>query len=165
LLESTLLGVAEARSDWDLPMSGLRVLVSSEMARLPRIHEIAIDLPVLAFTLGISVIAGLLFGLGRSFSMRGPGCAGLRGGGRSLTGAGERQRIRGVLVTVQVALALVLLGWLRPDDPYLPGLHRVDPGFSGARDRDRAHRISNTRSAIRKKLSGWRKRSSERWRR
>jgi len=47
-------------------------------------------LPVLAFTLGISVIAGLLFALGPAFSMRGPRlAAGLRGGGRSLTGAGN----------------------------------------------------------------------------
>jgi predicted permease len=133
LLESTLLGVAGGALGLGFAYAGLRALVSSEMARLPRIHEIAIDLPVLAFTLGISLIAGLLFGLGPVFQYARPQvAAGLRGGGRSLTGSRERHRIRGVLVTVQVALALVLLVGSGLMIRTFLALQRVDPGFSDA---------------------------------
>ena len=52
LLESTLLGVAGGALGLGFAYAGLRALVASEIARLPRIHEIAIDLPVIAFTLG-----------------------------------------------------------------------------------------------------------------
>ena len=128
LLESTLLAIAGGALGLAFAYAVLRALVSSEMARLPRIHEIAIDLPVLAFTLGISLIAGLLFGLGPVFQYaRAQVAAGLRGGGRSLTGSRERHRIRGVLVTVQVALALVLLVGSGLMIRTFLALQRVDP--------------------------------------
>jgi hypothetical protein len=133
LIESVVLGIAGGALGLGFAYAGLRALVASEIARLPRIHEIAIDLPVLAFTLGISLIAGLLFGLGPVFQYARPQvAAGLRGGGRSLTGSRERHRIRGVLVTVQVALALVLLVGSGLMIRTFLALQRVDPGFSGA---------------------------------
>jgi predicted permease len=132
-LESTLLGVAGGALGLGLAYAGLRALVASELARLPRIQEISIDLPVLAFTLGISLAAGLVFGLIPVLQHARPQvAAGLRGGGRSLTGSKERHRIRGVLVTVQVALALVLLVGSGLMIRTFRALHRVDPGFSGA---------------------------------
>ncbi len=133
LLESTLLGLAGGALGLGLAYAGLRALVASELAQLPRTHEISIDLSVLAFTLGISLAAGLLFGLAPVFQYARPQVAtGLRGGGRSLTGSRERHRIRGLLVTVQVALALVLLVGSGLMIRTFQALHRVDPGFSGA---------------------------------
>ncbi len=133
LLESALLGVAGGAAGLALAYVGLRALVASEMAQLPRIREIAIDLPALAFTLGISLIAGLIFGLGPVFQYARPQvAAGLRGGGRSLTGSRERHLIRGALVAVQVALALVLLVGSGLMIRTFLALQRVDPGFSDA---------------------------------
>jgi predicted permease len=139
LLESALLGVAGGVLGLGLAYAGLRALVASELARLPRIQEISIDLPVLVFALGISLTAGLLFGLAPVFQFARPQVAsGLRGGGRSLTGSKERHRIRGVLVTVQVALALVLLVGSGLMIRTFRALHRVDPGFSGASELETA---------------------------
>jgi putative ABC transport system permease protein len=133
LLESLLLGVAGGALGLALAQAALRVLVASELARLPRIHEISIDLPVLAFALGISLAAGLLFGLAPVFKYVRPQLVtGLRGGGRSLTGSRERHRTRSVLVSVQVALALVLLIGSGLMIRTFRALHRVDAGFSGA---------------------------------
>ena len=133
LLESTLLGVAGGALGLGLAYAGLRALVALELARLPRVQEISIDLPALAFTLGISLAAGLLFGLVPVFQYARPQlAAGLRGGGRSLTGSRERHRIRSVLVAVQVALALVLSVGSGLMIRTFRALHRVDPGFSGA---------------------------------
>ncbi len=133
LLESILLGVAGGALGLALAYIGLRVLVASDLARLPRIHEISIDLPVLAFALGVSLAAGLLFGLMPVLKYARPQLVSeLRGGGRSLTGSRERHRARGVLVSVQVALALVLLIGSGLMIRTFRALHRVDPGFSGA---------------------------------
>jgi len=126
-------GATAGKSQMTGLTAGLRALVASEIARLPRIHEIAIDLPVIAFTLGMSLAAGVLFGLiPVSQYARPQVAAGLRGGGRSLTGSRERHRIRGVLVTVQVALALVLLVGSGLMIRTFLALQRVDPGFSDA---------------------------------
>src|SRR5207245_1736627 len=63
LLESTLLGVAGGAFGLALAYGALRVLVASDLPHLPRIHDISIDPVVLAFTLGVSLAVGLLFGL------------------------------------------------------------------------------------------------------
>lgn len=133
LLESILLGMGGGSLGLALAYVALRVLVASGLAHLPRIHEISIDLDVLAFALGISLGAGLLFGLIPVFKYSRPQLsAGLHSGGRSLTGSRERHRARSVLVVVQVALALVLLVGSGLMIRTFRALRHVDPGFSGA---------------------------------
>jgi predicted lysophospholipase L1 biosynthesis ABC-type transport system permease subunit len=110
LLESVLLGFAGGVLGLAFAYAALRVLVASELTNLPRIHDISVDPAVLAFTLCVSLLAGLLFGLIPAAKYARPQVsAGLRSGGRSLTGSKERQRARGLLVAVQVALAVILL--------------------------------------------------------
>ena len=88
LLESALLGVAGGALGLALAYGALRVLAAYGPANLPRIHEISIDLSVLAFTLGISLGGGLLFGLIPVFKYARPHLSSaLRGGGRSLSRA------------------------------------------------------------------------------
>jgi putative ABC transport system permease protein len=132
LLESLLLGVAGGVLGLSLAYGALRVLVASE-ARLPRIHNIAIDPLVLAFTLGISLAAGLFFGLIPVFKYARPHLSdALRSGGRSLSQSKERHRARSLLVVLQVGLALVLLIGCGLMIRTFQSLRHVDPGFSRA---------------------------------
>ena len=133
LLESALLGVAGGALGLALAYGALRVLAAYGPANLPRIHEISIDPSVLAFTLGISLGGGLLFGLIPVFKYARPHLSSaLRGGGRSLSASKERHRARSLLVVVQVALALVLMVGSGLMIRTFQALRRVDPGFSGA---------------------------------
>jgi predicted permease len=133
LIESVLLASAGGLLGLALAYGALRVLMASELTHLPRIHDISIDPTVLAFTAGISLAAGLLFGLVPVFRYARPQLSsGLRSEDRSLTGSKERQRARGLLVVVQVALAVVLLVESGLMIRTFQALRHVDPGFSGA---------------------------------
>ena len=86
---------------------------------------------VLLFTLVISLLAGLLFGLIPVFKYAGAERhAALRAGGRTLSQSKERHRARNVLVVVQVALALVLLIGSGLMIRTFQALRHVQPGFT-----------------------------------
>ena len=111
--------------------AGLRVLIKMAPKGLPRINEIGIDLPVLLFTLGVALLASLLFGCIPIFKYAGSRLnTGLREGGRSLSQSREQHRARSVLVVVQVALALVLLICSGLMARTFVALTRVQPGFN-----------------------------------
>lgn len=133
LLESVLLSLCGGALALCLAYSALRILVVSDVPNLPRIHGISVDPAVLAFAFVVSSLAGLLFGLIPALKYARPQLStGLRGGGRSLTGSRERQRVRGLLVAVQVALAVILLIGSGLMIRTFRALRHVDPGFSGA---------------------------------
>jgi predicted permease len=95
---------------------------------LPRSSEIHLDARVLLFTLGASVLAGILFGLLPAFKSARTDIQGtLREGGRGLTGA--RHRAQGVFVAMEMALAVVLLVAAGLMIRSLSKIWRVDPGF------------------------------------
>jgi predicted permease len=110
LMESlTLAGIGGAVG-LGLAFGAVRLLVALEPGNLPRLDDIAIDLPVLAFAVVASLLSGLLFGVVPALKQAGGQLATtLRAGGRSVSGSKERERARNVLVVAQVALALVLL--------------------------------------------------------
>ncbi len=95
---------------------------------LPLSLEFPLDGRVLGYTLGISLLAGLLFGLAPALqSTRGELVTTLRAdGGRS---GGGRGRLRGVLVVAQVALSLVLLVGSGLFLRSLQKAQHIDPGF------------------------------------
>ncbi len=110
LLESLMLGLAGSALGLGLAYGALRVLVATAPAGLPRLGEIGIDMPVLLFTLGVALLAALLFGCLPVLKYAGIDLGtGLREAGRWLSESRERHRARSTLVVVQVALALVLL--------------------------------------------------------
>jgi putative ABC transport system permease protein len=106
--ESALLGLLGGAGGIALGWLGLRALVATAPADLPRLDAIAVDPGVLAFTLGLSLLTGVLFGMAPALQLAraDPGRF-LKEGGRGATGAGRALR-RG-LVVVEAALAVVLL--------------------------------------------------------
>ena len=77
---------------------------------LPLETNIGLNLPVLAFTIGLSLVTGLVMGLYPAWqSSRADLVNGLKDGGRAVSGGLRQQRLRKVLVGAQVALSVTLL--------------------------------------------------------
>ena len=109
LTESVLLGVIGGAVGLLLAVWGLSALVALAPADIPRLDQTGIDARVLAFTLGISLITGLIFGLVPALQASRPDVNdALKEGGRGSTGGGGA-RIRNLLVVSEIALSLVLL--------------------------------------------------------
>jgi predicted permease len=131
LLESLTLGVLGGGLGLGLAYGALRILTAMGPATLPRLAEIGIDPAVLGFTLVVSILAGLLFGLIPVLKYAGPNVAvALRGGGRTSSHGRERHRARNTLVVVQVSLALVLLIGSGLMIRTFQALRNVQPGFA-----------------------------------
>jgi predicted permease len=129
--ESLALALLGGALGLGLAYGGLRALVAAAPAGLPRLGELGIDLPVLLFTLAISVAVGILLGLVPLFKYAGKNLMnGLRDAGRALSQGKERHRARSMLVVVQVALALVLLISSGLMIRTFRALTSVQPGFS-----------------------------------
>ncbi|HEV8412765.1 MAG TPA: ABC transporter permease [Bryobacteraceae bacterium] len=130
-VESITLGVLGGALGLGIAYGGLRLLVSMGPANLPRLPEISIDPLVMTFTVAVSLLSGLLFGIIPVIKYAGPQIAtALRGGGRSLSQSGERHRSQNTLVVVQVALALVLLVGSGLMIRSFQALRSVQPGFT-----------------------------------
>jgi putative ABC transport system permease protein len=104
LAESLLLGVAGGTTGCFLAYALLRVFITLAPADIPRLTQAGVDLRVLAFAVGVSLVAGVLFGLAPALVIPRPQ---LLAGGR-FTGVGHGA-LRQMLVTAQVAVSLVLL--------------------------------------------------------
>jgi len=143
LVESLTFGALGGVGGLALAWAAIRVLRAVGPATLPRLSEISIDPMVLLFTLAVSFSSGLFFGAIPVFKFAGPRIGGMiRGGGRGISQSRERHRSQGVLVVVQVTLALVLLIGSGLMIRTFQALHSVDPGFS------RPERIQTLRVAI-----------------
>jgi predicted permease len=133
LLESLLVSCAGGLLGIAIAAGAVRWFTTSALLHLPRIEEISVDPVVLAFAAGLSLITGVLFGLAPAYRYaRSALSLELRSRGRLLTESRDRLRARGILVSAQVALALVLLVGAGLMIRTALALHRVDPGFSGA---------------------------------
>jgi putative ABC transport system permease protein len=130
LFESVTLGIIGGIFGLILAYSGIRLLVAMGPEYIPRLEEIAIDPAVLLFAAGVSVFAGILFGLISVFKHARPGLvSSLKEGGRSIGAGKERHRVRNALVVSQIALALVLLVSASLMIRTFQALRGVDPGF------------------------------------
>jgi putative ABC transport system permease protein len=86
---------------------GLLALVGDRIS-IPRLDQVTLDVPVVAFTMLVALATGILFGLVPAFVSTGTVSEALREGGRH--GGGRRlHRMLGVLIVAEVALSLVLL--------------------------------------------------------
>ncbi len=76
----------------------------------PRLNELSLDLPVLGFTVVVAILTAVLFGIVPAIQASNPDLMGsLKESGRSGTDGVARQHLRSLLVTVQIAMALILL--------------------------------------------------------
>ncbi|HMF61781.1 MAG TPA: ADOP family duplicated permease, partial [Vicinamibacterales bacterium] len=106
---------------------GLLALVG-ERIPIPRLDQVALDLPVVAFTMATALATGILFGLVPAFVSTSHTGEALREGGRH--GGGRRlHRVLSALVVAEVALSLVLLAGAGLLMRSFVKLRGVDPGF------------------------------------
>jgi putative ABC transport system permease protein len=110
LTESALLGLLGGILGLILAFAGTRLLLNHGPSNLPQTNEIAVDGRVLAFTLGLSVITAVIFGLAPALQASKPDLIRtLKVGGSGFTTGQGWQRFRLLLVASEMALALVLL--------------------------------------------------------
>ncbi len=110
LSESLLLSSCGAVAGWLLAQWLLAVVVKFSPQQVRNMGEIKLDAGVLAFTLLLSVVTSLLFGLAPALSATKLDLnESLKDGARSISGGGRQHRVRGALVVLEVALALLLL--------------------------------------------------------
>ncbi len=129
LTESVLLGLAGGTLGLLLAAWGTRVALSVLPTALPRAEEIGLDARVLFFTLAISLLAGILFGLAPALKMSPPKLQeSLKEGGRGMSGG--RHRVQGIFIVAEMAMALVLLVGAGLMIRSLTRLWSVDPGFN-----------------------------------
>lgn len=128
ITECVLLSLAGGALGLVLAKWLLGIVLAAWSEALPRADNIGVNLPVLLFAFGASLIVGVLFGLLPALKSSRTDLQGsLREGGRGVA-AGHR-RTQGVLVVVQIALALVLLTGSSLLFRTIRNLWGVDPGF------------------------------------
>ncbi len=128
LTESMLLALLGGGLGLALAAWGTKAALTALPGGLPRAEEIGLDVRVLLFTLGISLLTGVIAGLAPALkTSQGRLSETLKEGGRG-TSSG-RHRAQGVLVAVEMALALVLLIGAGLMIRSLGALWNVDPGF------------------------------------
>jgi putative ABC transport system permease protein len=130
LTESLMLAMAGGCGGLVIAIAGVRSVRAFGPAGVPRIHDVTLSLPVLFYTLAISVVSGLLFGMAPVLRARKPELAtALKETGRSESGGARDRRGRSVLVIAQVTLAVVLVNGAGLLIKSFTRLVRVDPGF------------------------------------
>jgi len=131
LTESVLLSILGGLAGIVLAVWGVELLTAIGTKTVPRLREVNIDTTVLAITLLLSLVTGVIFGIVPALASVKPELTeALKEGGRGSTSGLRRNRLRNALVVAEMALALVLLvsaGLLMKS---FVRLQNVDPGFN-----------------------------------
>jgi predicted permease len=130
LRESFVLGALGGVVGLGLAYVGLELLSAIAPPNLPRVEDISVGAPVLAFAIAAALVSSLAFGsipaIKHAYRSDTLGTS-----PRGASGSLERHRARSVLIVAQVALALVLLVCAGLMIRTFQALSAVDPGFSG----------------------------------
>jgi putative ABC transport system permease protein len=134
LTESLLLGLLGGAAGLVIARIALQVIRSVNPGNIPRLDAIALDGTVLAFTFGVAILTGLLFGLAPALRAAQVDLnTSLKAGGRNAQGDGgfgsSRRRLRSLLVVAEVAISLVLLVGAGLLVRSFVRLQAVSPGF------------------------------------
>ncbi|HST20676.1 MAG TPA: ABC transporter permease, partial [Blastocatellia bacterium] len=131
LTESVTLALAGGVLGLLVALWATDLLIALSGDDLPRATQIKLDGGVLLFTLGVSVLTGVIFGLVPAFQASRPDLSeSLKEGGRSSTEGGRRNLIRSGLVVFEVAIAIVLLAGAGLLIESLRRLQNINPGFN-----------------------------------
>jgi len=131
LTESILISLAGGAVGVVIAWWGTSLLIALKPENLPRLQEIDVDLRVFGFTLGVSILTGLIFGLLPAWTTsRVAASEGLKESGRSSTSSRAQQRVRSALVVGELAVALILLVGAGLLVKTFWKLRNVEPGFA-----------------------------------
>ena len=135
LIESVLLGLMGGAAGLLIALAALYVVRTVNPGNIPRLDVITIDRWVLAFTFGVSVVTGIVFGLAPALRAAKVDLnTSLKAGGRNTQGEGgfgsSRRRLRSLLVVSEVAFSLMLLIGAGLLIRSFVRLQAVSPGFN-----------------------------------
>src|SRR5262245_33805847 len=139
--ESAMLAVVGSVIGFLLALWGSDILVRFVPADLPRANCVMIDARVLFFTAGVAIAATLACGLAPAWLLSRADLRDALVSGRGEAGSSTQSRLRRLLVTAQVALALVLLASAGLFLRSFAQLTRENPGFD-------AHRLLTVRLSL-----------------
>jgi predicted permease len=130
LVESTMLSLTGGTAGILLAQAGIKTLLVLAPENLPRLTGIGIDSRVLAFTLGISILTGIVFGLLPAGSAARLNLGdGLKESGRTVAGSRSTLRLRRLLVVSETVLAMLLLVGAGLLVRSFQRMQSVSPGF------------------------------------
>ncbi|HEU4630623.1 MAG TPA: ABC transporter permease [Gemmatimonadaceae bacterium] len=130
LTESLLLALLGGALGLAVAWWGVKALVALSGEFLPRAADVRMDVGVLLFALGVSLVTGLVFGVWPALRASAPNLTdSLKDSARGSTGGAASNRARGVLVAAEVALAVVLVAGAGLMLRSFQRLTNVDPGF------------------------------------
>ena len=128
--ESALLALLGGLTGLAAGWAGVRALVAAAPPGIPRLAQVSLDPVVLSFTLAITMLTALLFGLAPALHVSSRRLAdALRERNQSTPGGARGSRVRAGLVIIEMALAVLLLVGAGLLVRSFVRLIRVDPGF------------------------------------
>ena len=134
LTESVILGVLGGAFGLLFAIWGLDWLVSLKPEGIPRLSDVRLDPMVILFTMSLSILTGLVFGVVPALQATATSLAGtLKEAGRGPLTTRGGARLRGALVVGEMALAVMLLAGAGLFIRSFVKLASVDPGFHAAK--------------------------------
>jgi putative ABC transport system permease protein len=131
LTESLLIALLGGALGLLLALWGTELITSLGNEFIPSLSRVEIELPVLAFTLAVSVGAGIIFGMAPAIQLSRPDLnVGLKEGGRTAGGSAGQRRLRNGLIVAEIAMAVVLLVSAGLLIRSIIHLRQTSPGFN-----------------------------------
>ncbi|MFN2579097.1 MAG: ABC transporter permease [Pyrinomonadaceae bacterium] len=131
LTESLLLAFLGGGLGLLIALWGTRMIERFGAGINPMFRDFGLDVRCLAFTFGITILTGLIFGLAPAWQMSNPSLTdSLKEGGKGSGGSSAGNRLRGTLVVTEVAMTLILLVSAGLLIKTMLRLGKVDKGFN-----------------------------------
>jgi putative ABC transport system permease protein len=134
MMESALLAVSGGAAGLLLAYWGVDLLLAAAPGGMRNVKAVGLDAPVLGFTMVVSLVTGMIFGLAPALrESKSDLNESLRDSGRGMSPGLRHQRLRNVFVVVEIALALALLAGGGLLIKSFWRLRQISPGFDAQR--------------------------------